>query len=725
MKIKAIPKFLAAALAVVLGLSALVLPVFAASVKDATIDTSKKASLTIYKYDFTNAKKDGVWTEDSFVTTGEYESYVNETLGNATRKNGGSSSALGNSANGTSNGYAIKGVEFTIKNVADIVTFSDVVDGVNTTMVLYGFDKTSATNLLKAIGLTEADQYEHLNATHKLDSTKYYFTADTLNEKLKTALENNSTEVKNALESFVDGGIALNLTDENGYTKRDNLDLGLYLVVETKVPEMVTSTTNPFFVSLPMTTFDGGSANETNKDNGGHEWNYDVTVYPKNLTGIPTLEKTVRESKEDTGKGGDTDAIDDDFKHTATGSAGDVMEYQIISTLPNITSAATRLTIYTFEDTISDGLDYVKGDVKMEIFKDKECKTGAVETWTESDSKFSVSYTTDGRKMTIAISADGLAAINKFPPVEENVHGDKTTAAYANYTIRITYTAKLNSNATSVLGDEGNPNKVVLKWQRTSDNYYDTLEDDCHVYTFGIDLTKLFSDKDSAAAAEQFKHVKFKIQNKTDNYWLKAELDESTGIYYVTDHVDTEEEATVFTPVTYKDSNYGRIVVRGVEDDEYVLTEIETANGYTLLKDNITIVIKTSESTDCNIYAGDTLGVTQNDPRYSFSGSLSPEEATQAGVPQAHLEHKLLSASATVDGNDVTMNPDNDTTAKSGSGSKNALVPLTVVNRPGFDLPPTGERSMLLFTIVGASLMVASAMLIIIVAKKKKNQNNA
>lgn len=719
MKIKAIPKFLAAALAVALGLSALVLPVFAASVKDATIDTSKKASLTIYKYDFTNAKKDGVWTEDSFVTTGEYESYVNETLGNATRKNGGSSSALGNSANGTSNGYAIKGVEFTIKNVADIVTFSDVVDGVNTTMVLYGFDKTSATNLLKAIGLTEADQYEHLNATHKLDPNKYYYTSDKLNEKLKTALENNSTTVKNALESFVAGGIVMDPTDGTGYTKKENLDLGLYLVVETKVPEMVTSTTNPFFVSLPMTTFDGGSANETNKDNGGHEWNYNVTVYPKNVTGIPTLEKTVRESKNDTGKGGDTDAIDDDFKHTATGSAGDVMEYQIISTLPNITSAATRLTVYTFEDTISNGLDYVKGDVKMEIFKDKECKTGAVETWMESDSKFSVSYTTDGRKMTIAISADGLAAINKFPPTEENAYGGKTTAAYANYTIRITYTAKLNSNATSVLGDEGNPNKVVLKWQRTSDTYYDTLEDDCHVYTFGIDLTKLFSDKASDDAAEQFEHVKFKIQNRTDNYWLKAELDADAGVYYVTDHVDTEEEATVFTPVTYRDSegasNYGRIVVRGVEDDEYVLTEIETANGYTLLKDPIVIVIKTSESTDCNIYAGDTLGVTQNDPRYNFSGSLTANEAVLAGVPQAHLEHKLLSASATVDGNTVTMNPDGD--------SANAFVPLTVVNRPGFDLPPTGERSMLLFTIVGASLMVASAMLIIIVAKKKKKND--
>ena len=65
---------------------------------------------------------------------------------------------------------------------------------------------------------------------------------------------------------------------------------GLYLAVETRVPENVTSTCNPFFVSLPMTTIDG------------KDWNYDVTVYPKNQTGSPDLEKTVREDKNSTGK---------------------------------------------------------------------------------------------------------------------------------------------------------------------------------------------------------------------------------------------------------------------------------------------------------------------------------------------------------------------------------------------------------------------------------------
>ena len=86
----------------------------------------------------------------------------------------------------------------------------------------------------------------------------------------------------------------------------------------------------------------------------GQNWNYDVTVYPKNETDMPTLEKTLRESKPDTGKhNGSTDDITDGYAHTGTGSDGDVVDYQIISTLPTITSNATALTTYTFVDTLS------------------------------------------------------------------------------------------------------------------------------------------------------------------------------------------------------------------------------------------------------------------------------------------------------------------------------------------------------------------------------------
>ena len=49
---------------------------FAATIDEATIDTTKTASLTLYKYDFTNAAKDGIWTNNSYVSTGVYDQAV-------------------------------------------------------------------------------------------------------------------------------------------------------------------------------------------------------------------------------------------------------------------------------------------------------------------------------------------------------------------------------------------------------------------------------------------------------------------------------------------------------------------------------------------------------------------------------------------------------------------------------------------------------------------------
>ena len=57
----------------------------------------------------------------------------------------------------------------------------------------------------------------------------------------------------------------------------------------------------------------------------------------------------------------------DGYAHTGTASDGDVIDYQLISTLPSITSESTYLTCYTFVDTLSKGLSYNKNDVVLEF----------------------------------------------------------------------------------------------------------------------------------------------------------------------------------------------------------------------------------------------------------------------------------------------------------------------------------------------------------------------
>lgn len=712
-------KFFALMMTLVLLLSGIP-TAFAADVADATIDTDASCSLTIFKYDWTNAVKDGVWNEDSFISTGWRESYVEDVLGNAVRQgdaDGSTGSPLGNGQN--SNGYALKGVEFTTLKVADIVTFTESANDqhpdYNLTQVLYGFHKVKAADLLAAIGLADgAGRYANADNTDKLSPDNYYYTSEALNKALAAALAANATTVKDALETYMasqDGAIVMAKTDENGKTIQRNLPVGLYLCVETAVPEMVTSTTNPFFVSLPMTTV-SGDENSASPE-GGHAWNYDVVVYPKNETGIPTLEKTVREAKKDTGKNEGTGTITDGFAHTATGSSGDVMEYQVISTLPTITSQATALTVYNFYDTLCEGLSYNKSlrDVKIAFFTDKDC-TDKVASWDMDSGKFTVTYSSDDRHMTVDVTAAGLAEINGDT---ENVNG-QLYAGYSNYTLRLTYTAAIDSDASVVFGDNGNDNQVVLTWKRTSTEYYDTLMDDCHVFTFGIDLTKLFSDVDSETAEDQgmFDHVKFKIWNETDGYWVTATRNEEEGVYYVTGHVTDETDATIFHPVTMGEA-LGQIMVKGCEDDEYIITEVETANGYTLLKDDIHVVISTQidNSRPCDIYTQDVLGVLQNDPHYSFDGNLNLH---LANIPQKQLAHDYLTASATVDGNAVTMLEDN--------GSANAEAPLTVVNTPGFDLPQTGGYGTTIFTVTGIVVMaLAAGVTLWLIFGKRKKEN--
>lgn len=610
---KKIHRVLAMLMAAIMALN-LITTAFA----EPTIDPGKKASLSIYKYDITKAGTDGVWDAESYVSTGLHDDTVIDKLSK----------------------YTIQGVEFTYLRVADIAMNNELVESQRQVGVLYGFDGSERSNaVLSAIGLTGAD-------THKTEDGINYFTSDMLNNKLSTALTANATTVKNELEAAVrSGGVVMTETDVAGHTSASDMEQGLYLVVETCVPQNVTSTCNPFFVSLPMTTIDGTA------------WNYDVTVYPKNQTGNPTLDKTVREDKNSTGKNtGSLTDITDGYAHTASASIGDTVDYQIISTLPTITSKASALSEYTYVDTLSKGIRYNKNDVVIEFFRDAGC-TDKITTWAEDSGKFTVVYDDAQNIMTIRMTEAGLSEINEAAAV----YADSVKRGYSDCAMRITYAATLTADAQ--MGDTDNPNEVVLTWKRTNTTYYDTLEDCCHVYTYGIDVLKQFSDNGG-----NLRNVKFKLHNDTDDCYIIADLKD--GVYHAKGFAAKKADATTFVP-----NSSGHVVVKGLEDDAYSLTEIATDKGYVLLKDAVKIVIKTAEDGQCE----------------------------KCGAA-------LLTASATVNGKDASMT------------DGNAIVPLTVVNNPGFDLPKTGGYGTWMFTIGGVALLGAAAFIVIRNRKQHKNE---
>ena len=135
-KASIIAKLGAAAMAAVMACSSIAAS--AATVPNATIDTTRKTSLELYKYDFTTAHEDGKLNTDSYVSTGLPDDAVETALAD----------------------YAIQGVVFTYTKVADVTTYSALEADGYKDMVLYAMpDNAKTAQFLAALGLSAADAY--------------------------------------------------------------------------------------------------------------------------------------------------------------------------------------------------------------------------------------------------------------------------------------------------------------------------------------------------------------------------------------------------------------------------------------------------------------------------------------------------------------------------------------------------------------------------------------
>lgn len=570
------------------------------------IDTSKTGSLTIHKYDLTAAEAAGV-DVSGYQNNGEVDAEAAAELAN----------------------YAIAGVEYTYIRVGDINTSSE----------------NGEIKLLYDIP-------DELETVLDLEDTRNNnnYTSDEINQALADLMTDN-TAGKDALFDYFEaasGKTAMDLTDSTGMTSDSEMELGLYLVVETKVPANVHTTTDPFFVSLPMT------------DETGDEWFYDVNVYPKNQTETEQVDKLVKQHD-------DTEAA---YQDIATGSIGDQMDYTFVTKLPKITDQATYLTQYQFADTIQEGLTYNK-DFTIYIYGNRtdaeaNATSAAIATWQQGQGNFTVTYGEGDKSATVALTAAGLAAINP---------------AYSEYYMVVSYSCVINNDA--VLGDASNPNDVTLSYSRTNTADIETVTDTARVFSYGINLEKTFSGQ-----VGNPENVQFVLQNQTNGHYITA-VAASAGVYNVTDNNKSSDEAnaTKFSP-----NADGSLIINGLEADTYVLTEIHTDAGFSLLKEPMTIVI--NQTIDEIIPSTNTLydSTTEDTPVVVNNGDR---------------------ASATVDGSAANMSSD-DTSA-------NAYVDMVVVNTPTFVLPQTGGNGTLIFTLAGCGIALA-AFAFVMVRRSSKSE---
>ena len=283
--------------------------------------------------------------------------------------------------------------------------------------------------------------------------------------------------------------------------------------------------------------------------------------------------------------------------------------------------------------------------------------------------------------MKIEMTKAGLNELNKK-------YSDKYIVVY--------YTAKVNTDDRVILGDKGNPNDVSLTWKRTNTNYYDILKDKCIVYSYGYDLTKKFSDSKGDATK-----VKFVVKNKTDNYYLVARADRA-GVYQVTGKSAKEADATQFSP-----SSDGKLVINGIEGDEYGFTETHSDAGYSLLKKEVIVKVKETKA-DITPTEANITGIQSK----SDADSTANDGVPNGAVLKNDVTVQTTAASATVDETKATMTKHDD--------SGNAYINMQITNQKQFMLPMTGGAGNYLLIIAG--VVVAGCGILILNKNGRRSQ---
>lgn len=550
----------------------------------------------------------------------------------------------------------------------------------------------------------------------------------------KVTVDTYLNDTKDAIksgESYSDP-VDTKTTDAGGIAKFSNLELGLYVVVETGTPDKVTSPVKPFLVSVPMT-----------KASNPSEWLYDIHVYPKNgttygevkivkygrlgsvtdgtLSGVNfTLEKwdeTAKEWKSVTvsdkdgkafnlktdkngeisvsglsqGKyrfieqsidGNNTYIIDQtpiEFVVTKEGKiqykGGDpeaAVTFNVTNDRPDV-----EKNVIDKNDSPKTEADYSVGDkVPYQITVTVPENITKLTTFTVSDTPNNLKYNNDAE-----LTCKGAAVDSSVYTIATEGNGFKITfkpakmGLYAGQKIIINYSATLLSTADQT--GAGNRNDVSLVYSNNigvdgdgnpTEGDKKEIHDSTFVYTFKVKVNKIADDTQKG-----LENVEFDLYKEDESGTVTGDAAKALGL-------DPTKKWTKVNKEPLKTDANGNVEQGGLANGEYYLVETKTASGYNLLKApvKVTLSIQTKTTwTDTYIY--------------DDNGNM--------------LKHTVDKKTTTFSSVDEDGNPE---------------YTITVVNRKGFNLPTTGGFGTLLFSGIGVLLVVAGVG--VLLSLKKKNR---
>ena len=540
---------------------------------------------------------------------------------------------------------------------------------------------------------------------------------------------------------------------DKGVAKKDGLALGLYLVVETKAPDKVTSPADPFLVSVPMTRI--ADNDTTNKLT---DWIYDVHVYPKNST---TYGQVTIEKKGYTGGGTGVALEGVQFK----------LQKQNGADWTDITANDSNGSTYNLTTDINGKITIAGlSQGKYRIFEDAYSNTSANKGYILDAEYHTFTVQKDGKiQVDGNVSANATIQVaNHRPDMKKEVYNGtewKQDAQYGvgdtvPYKITIEVPKNIDKLSTFTVTDTptgltDNVSSIEVKDDTTdlTKNTHYTVADN------GNGFTITFTPAEMAAYAGEKLVITYTATVSNDAVVGGKGNSNNAKLTY-TNKINTHDSPAAPSTNTIEDSavmySFGIKVVKTAENGTTALPgvvfdlyreaktgETPIVNAETLKKAGLDItkkwiLVKSGLTTNANgiIDTSDSNNATNYTHGLANGDYYLVETKTVDGYNLLTKPVKVkLDVTATTtwqktnvydaSGNLVKHGTVTKTTfthtSNNGDATKTELAVAKVVNRKGFTLPVTGGFGTLLFSGIGV-LLVLAGVGVLFSLKKKSNR---
>lgn len=612
---------------------------------------------------------------------------------------------------------------------------------------------------------------EYYNGVKEFDTSKVFDVSNYATKDEKTGAWKLELKEGFEAEKVVKEGLKNpQTTDAEGVVAFNKLDLGLYLVLETKLPDLVVEAAAPAIISVPMQK---DSDNTVAKDQKQPvtEWLYDVHIFPKNSTqygGVDLIKK------------GYTGNNDDGVLSNVT---YELYKYEGNDEKPVYTKGASdwkKITNQTTTagDNTGDALSLITdkdGKISIEgLTKGTYCFVEQSAKVKQGDKEYDSAYIVDKEPIYFTVKADGsytsanksavdnaLEAKNHKPDVEKEV-GMKDASGNINYGKKADYSIGDYVPYQVTITIPQNIEKLDTFVVTDTPTHLEFVKDDNHPFIVkGEGATEPMLENTDYTVVKNDTTKGFTLTFTNPGVTLKDYAGRTVTVTYYAELLDTAVTTTDGNPNTISLKYNQEIGTDGkptpnktteIKNDAVVYSfgiHINKVNGNNEPLQNVKFDLYKVDST--GDITGDKIGLDKSIRLTKVASGLTTDAKGEVGKDglangtyylvetETQTGYNLLSGPVkvelkitytatwteknTYDNEGHLIHHDVSSLEEKFAGSDGENLGYktqTIINRKGFNLPTTGGFGTLLFSGIGVLLVVAGVG--VLLSLKKKNR---